>query len=214
MPEAAIIETFPVGPLQCNCVIVGDERTKTAVVIDPGDEVDRIVEVLDALGLRVASIVATHGHIDHVGGFERLHRATGAPTSLHEADVPLYEELRMQAQWLGVPPPLQGTIHALLDERKGISFGDVTLDVRHTPGHSPGSVSLILPRAVPVVFSGDTLFAGSVGRTDLWGGSYEALMRSIKSALLTLPDDAIVIPGHGPATTIGAERASNPFLQG
>ena len=214
MPERTTIETFPVGALQCNCVIVGDERTGTAVVIDPGDEVERIVAALERRGLRPVAIVATHGHIDHVGGFEALRRATGAPTRLHEADLPLYQELRAQAQWLGVPAPLQGRIDAVLDERSGIAFGDVQIDVRHTPGHSPGSVSLVVPNDTPVLFSGDTLFAGSIGRTDLWGGSFEQIIHSIRAKLLTLPDYTIVIPGHGPQTTVGEERASNPFLQG
>lgn len=214
MPSEPIIETFPVGPLLCNCVILGDERTRTAIAIDPGDEIERVVAALKRHGLRLVGIIATHGHIDHVGGFETLKRITGAPTRLHEADVPLYEQLAMQAQWLGIAPPLAGSIDHGLDEQNGLSFGDVQIDVRHTPGHSPGSVSLVLPQATPIVFSGDTLFAGSVGRTDLWGGSFDALLHSIRTKLLTMPDDTIVIPGHGPATTIGQERASNPFLQG
>ena len=206
-----ILERFAVGPLQCNCVILGDEATKRAIVIDPGDEVARIGDVLAAHGLTVAAIVATHGHIDHVGGFADLKAMTGAGVRLHEADVPLYESLPLQAEWLGVAPPAMTVIDGSLDDR-GLDAGSVHLDVRHTPGHSPGSVSLILPLPVPVVFSGDTLFAGSVGRTDLWGGSFDDLMRSIRTRLLDLPDDAIVVPGHGPQTTIGAERRTNPFL--
>jgi hydroxyacylglutathione hydrolase len=212
MQEKAIIETFPVGALQCNCIIIGDVKTMTAVVIDPGDEIDRVTAALDRRGLTVAFIVATHGHIDHVGGFAELKTLTGAKTLLHEADVPLYENLAEQAQWLGVAPPSLIAIDDGLDETAGLSLGAIKLDVRHTPGHSPGSVSLVLPDKTPMLFSGDTLFAGSIGRTDLWGGSFEEIIASIRSKLLTMPDDTIVVPGHGPRTTIGAERRTNPFL--
>jgi hydroxyacylglutathione hydrolase len=214
MRGKAIIETFPVGALQCNCIILGDERSKTAIVIDPGDDVDRVTAALDRLGLTVRAIIATHGHIDHVGGFAELKRITGAKTYLHDADVPLYENLAMQAEWLGVAPPSMTTLDGGLDDATGLAFGAHTLDVRHTPGHSPGSVSLIFPDDTPVLFSGDTLFAGSIGRTDLWGGSFETIIASIRAKLLTLPDETVVIPGHGPKTTIGVERKSNPFLIG
>lgn len=214
MPGKAIVETFPVGPLQCNCTILGDERTRTAVVIDPGDEVEHITAVLDRLGLTVAAIVATHGHIDHVGGFADLKRMTGARVLLHEADVPLYEILAEQAGWLGIAPPAMTRLDGGLDEAAGLSIGGLKIDVRHTPGHSPGSVSLVLPDRTPILFSGDTLFAGSIGRTDLWGGSFEEIIASIRTKLLTMPDDTIVIPGHGATTTIGAERRTNPFLVG
>ena len=214
MPGRLIIETFPVGALQCNCVIVGDEQTKTAVVIDPGDEIDRVTAALSRLGLTVTAIVATHGHIDHVGGFADLKAVSGAKTLLHEADVPLYENMALQAQWLGVRAPAAEPLDGALDETAGLSVGGCKFDVRHTPGHSPGSVSLVLPEKTPIVLSGDTLFAGSIGRTDLWGGSYEEILSSIRTKLLTMPDETIVIPGHGPRTTIGAERRSNPFLLG
>jgi len=207
-----ILESFPVGPLQCNCVILADENAKTAVVIDPGDEVDRIVSVLERHGLTVTAIVATHGHIDHVGGFAELKRLSGAKALLHEADAPLYESLALQAQWLGVAPPDSTSLDGSLSESSGLAFGSHKLDVRHTPGHSPGSVCLVLPETVPILFSGDTLFAGSIGRTDLWGGSFDQIIASIRSKLLTMPDETVVIPGHGPRTTIGAERRTNPFL--
>jgi glyoxylase-like metal-dependent hydrolase (beta-lactamase superfamily II) len=207
-----ILESFPVGALQCNCVIIGDETTKDAIVIDPGDESERISAVLDRHGLRVRTILATHGHIDHVGGFAELKRLTGGATLLHDADVPLYEALAEQARWLGTPPPEIVHLDGALDDRAGVNAGGIHLDVLHTPGHSPGSVSLVLPADVPLVLSGDTLFAGSIGRTDLWGGSFPAIMTSIRSKLLTLPDETVVICGHGPRTTIGAERRSNPFL--
>jgi len=213
MPAKLVIETFPVGPLQCNCVIIGDDVTKTAVVVDPGDEIERVTDVLDRRGFKVAAIIATHAHIDHVGGFGDLKRLTGAKALLHEADAPLYDELAMQAQWLGIEPPAMTKLDGTLDEKAGLSLGAVTFDVLHTPGHSPGSVSFVLPESTPIVLSGDTLFAGSIGRTDLWGGSFDEIIASIKSKLLTLPDETIVIPGHGPRTTIGTERKTNPFLQ-
>jgi len=208
-----VVETLVVGALQCNCVIVGDTRSKLAVVVDPGDEVERIREVLDRLGMRIAAIVATHGHIDHVGGIAQLKASSGAPALIHEADVPLYENLALQAQWLGVDPPSM-TVLAKLDESHGVAFGSSKLDVLHTPGHSPGSVSFVLPDGAPLILSGDTLFARGIGRTDLWGGSYETIINSINAKLLTFPDDTIVIPGHGPKTTVGEERRENPFLTG
>lgn len=208
-----IVEQFAVGPLQCNCVVLADDLTKRAIVIDPGDEVDRIYAVLHERGLQLAGIVATHAHIDHVGALAQLKERTGAPTMLHEADVPLYEQLALQASWLGIPVPPTTTIDRLVLDGDELAFGKHALRVVHTPGHSPGSISLVLDQQQPTVFSGDTLFAGSVGRTDLWGGSFESLLRSITRRLLTLPDDAVVIPGHGPRTTVGAERESNPFLQ-
>jgi glyoxylase-like metal-dependent hydrolase (beta-lactamase superfamily II) len=207
-----IVESFPVGALQCNCVILGEEKSKTAVVIDPGDDVGRISAVLDELGLKVVAIVATHGHIDHVGGFAELKTLTGAKALLHEADAPLYEQLALQADWLGVAPPPMTTLDGHLNELTGLSFGAKKLDVYHTPGHSPGSVSFVLPESVPLLLSGDTLFAGNIGRTDLWGGSFDQIIHSIRSKLLALPDDTVVIPGHGPRTTVGAERRTNPFL--
>lgn len=207
-----IIETLPVGALQCNCVIIGDEQTRQAIVIDPGDEVERISELLDKHNLSVKTIVATHGHIDHVGGIAKLKELTGAQAMLHEGDVPMYENLAIQAQWLGVAPPPTTMIDAHLKDAQALDFGKQKIEVRHTPGHSPGSVSFVVPHDVPIVFAGDTLFAGSIGRTDLWGGSFEQILRSIRDELLVLPDASVVLPGHGPRTTIGVERQSNPFL--
>jgi hydroxyacylglutathione hydrolase len=207
-----ILESVPVGMLMCNCVIVGDEATKRAIVIDPGDEVEKITALLDKHGLTVAAIVATHGHIDHVGGIAALKALTGAPAMLHEADAPMYENLALQAQWLGVPTPATTQIDTYLVDRQQLEFGKQKLEVRHTPGHSPGSVSLVVPHDVPTIFAGDTLFAGSIGRTDLWGGSFDEIIRSIRGTLLHMPDESVVLPGHGPRTTIGTERATNPFL--
>ena len=212
MPAQLFIETFPVGLLQCNCVVIGDEVSKTAIVVDPGDEIELVTEVLERRGLTVSAIVATHAHIDHVGGFAGLKDITGAEVMLHEGDVPLYESLAFQAQWLGVAPPSMTQIDGTLDEASRLAVGAAGIEIRHTPGHSPGSISLVLPEKTPIVLAGDTLFAGNIGRTDLWGGDYDQIISSIKSKLLSLPDETIVIPGHGPRTTIGAERKSNPFL--
>ncbi|PYV17931.1 MAG: MBL fold metallo-hydrolase [Acidobacteria bacterium] len=193
-----IHEIIPVGMLACNCSILGNEETGEAVVIDPGDDVERVKEILDRHRLKPVLIVATHAHIDHVGGIEKLKRATGAPVLMHAADLPLYENLAAQAAWLGVEPPKSVEVDQFLN----------------TPGHSPGSVSLYLPGERARIFSGDTLFQGSIGRVDLWGGSFEKIMDSVRETLLRFPDETPVFPGHGPATTIGAERLSNPFLKG
>ncbi len=208
-----IIEHIPVGLLACNCVVLGDEKTKRAIVIDPGDEIDKIEALLAKHNLTVSAILATHAHIDHVGGLALLRGRTGAPALIHEADIELYNALAIQAQWLGVPAPPVGTIDRRLIDGGSIDFGSLKVDVLHTPGHTPGSVSLVLPQDRPVVFSGDTLFAGSIGRTDLWGGSLDDIMRSIRDTLMALPDEALVVPGHGPETSIGAERRSNPFIR-
>jgi len=208
-----IHEIFPVGMLACNCSIVGDEATGEAVVIDPGDEVERVQEILAQRRLRAKYIVATHAHIDHVGGIEKLKRATGAAVLMHEADLPLYQNLAMQAAWLGVVPPGLIDVDQFLREGHTLRWGSLTLEVLHTPGHSPGSLSLRLLGDQPRIFSGDTLFQGSIGRTDLWGGSFDQILRSIQNTLLRFPDATSVFPGHGPSTTIGQEREYNPFLQ-
>jgi hydroxyacylglutathione hydrolase len=208
-----IHEVIPVGWLQCNCSIVGDEASGEAVVIDPGDEIEHIQEVLRRHNLRVRYIIATHAHIDHVGGIEQLQKATGAAVGLHAADLPLYRNLAAQAAWLGVKPPGTVEIDQILKGGDRLRAGPLSLEVFHTPGHSPGSLSLYLEGEQPRIFSGDTLFQGSVGRTDLWGGSYEQLLRSIAGTLFLFPDETPVFPGHGPATTIGRERGSNPFLR-
>jgi glyoxylase-like metal-dependent hydrolase (beta-lactamase superfamily II) len=208
-----IHEILPVGMLACNCSIVGDEQTGEAVVIDPGDEVGRVQEVLAQHKLRTKYIIATHAHIDHVGGFEELKRATGAPVLMHAGDLPLYQNLAMQAAWLGVLPPGVVSVDQFLNEGDTLRIGSYVLEVLHTPGHSPGSLSLHLPGQQQKIFSGDTLFQGSIGRTDLWGGSYEQILRSIHDRLLIFPDETPVFPGHGLPTTIGEERETNPFLR-
>jgi len=210
--SSLIIEHLPVGLLQCNCIILGDPRTGKALVVDPGDEVEKIAAVLERRRLTVAAIAVTHAHIDHVGGLAGLRQLSGAPTMMHEADVPLYAELATQAQFLGVPAPPAATVDRYLADGDRIDFGAAAAMVEHTPGHTPGSVSFIIGSDAPLVLSGDTLFAGGIGRTDLWGGSFDDIIRSIKTRLLALPDDAPVVPGHGPPTTIGFERQTNPFL--
>jgi len=209
-----IHEILPVGMLACNCSVVGDESTGEAVVIDPGDESDRVLEVLAKHNLRPKYIVATHAHIDHVGGFEQLKRATGAAVLMHAADLPLYENVAVQAEWLGLRPPGLVKVDQFLKEGDALRFGAYSLEVLHTPGHSPGSLSLHLVCPQAKIFSGDTLFQQSIGRTDLWGGSYEQILKSIHSRLLIFPDEMPVFPGHGLSTTIGDERESNPFLKG
>jgi hydroxyacylglutathione hydrolase len=219
--ERFIHLTVPVGMLQCNCSIVGDPVTREALVVDPGDELDRILELLSRHKLTVKAIVSTHAHIDHVGGLSKLHQQTGAPVMMHRDDIPLYQAMDIQAAFLGVAPPEVGDIDQTLDDGEVLRWGSLAAHVMHTPGHSPGSVSLYLPpdvgkiaAAAPQLFAGDTLFAGSIGRTDLWGGSMKQILDSLRSKLLQLPDDTVVHPGHGPRTTIGEERGSNPFLTG
>lgn len=222
MPQNLIHEVIPVGLLQCNCSILGDPETGEAIVVDPGDEVDRILEILRRHKLKVRAIVSTHTHIDHVGGLAALHRATHAPVLIHDADLGLYRTLDMQAQWLGVPTPETVQIRDFVKEGDTLRWGGFLARVLHTPGHTPGSISLVVEsvgapdpgHAAPRrLIAGDTLFQGSIGRTDLPGGSYPQIIRSIHEKLLILPDELLVIPGHGDATTIGDEREHNPFLR-
>jgi hydroxyacylglutathione hydrolase len=268
--ESLIHITIPVGMLQCNCSIIGDPLTREALVVDPGDEITRILELLGRRRLTVKAIVSTHAHIDHVGGLSKLHQYTGAPVLMHRDDLPLYQAMEMQASFLGVLPPDLTEVDQLLKEGDILRWGSLEAQVIHTPGHTPGSVSLYLPHdagkvsltdkdaksesrasadrgngapsagvsdgsgesdsrsqkgfsemadagkpevRVPQLLAGDTLFAGSIGRTDLWGGSLEEIMDSLRGKLMQLPDATIVHPGHGPMTTIGRERETNPFLQ-
>ena len=238
MTEGLIHEVIPVGLLQCNCSILGDPQTREAIVVDPGDDVDRILAILHRHRLKVLAIVSTHTHIDHVGGLAALHRATGAPVLIHEADLALYKTLDMQAQWLGVPTPELVRIKDFVKEGDTLRWGGYHAQVLHTPGHTEGSISLVVgaggqsvgyaertpahtAKQSPVasdavaarLLAGDTLFQRSIGRTDLPGGSYPKILKSIREKLLTLPDDLVVYPGHGETTTIGLEREFNPFLQ-
>lgn len=208
-----IHEILPVGMLQCNCSVFGDETTKDAIVIDPGDNIPEIQAILQRHGLKVKAIIITHAHIDHIGGAEKLKVATGAPVYMNSNDQPLYDQMEMQAGWLGVETPQQTKIDVSPRDADEITLGDTGFQVLLTPGHTQGSMSLWIPAEGKVV-AGDTLFRDSIGRTDLPGGDTRAILRSIGDKLLTLPDAAVVIPGHGPNTTIGRERAHNPFLQG
>jgi glyoxylase-like metal-dependent hydrolase (beta-lactamase superfamily II) len=265
--------TIPVGMLQCNCTIIADPVSREALVVDPGDEVTRILDLLGRHKLTVKAIVSTHAHIDHVGGLAKLRQYTGAPVLMHRDDLPLYHAMDIQAGFLGVPTPELTNVDQLLKEGDTLYWGGFQASVVHTPGHTPGSVCLYLPKnivskkhtsrgvaaaranatgstaagtnaggsspagsntagtnanaaheptvelapngtlAVPQLFAGDTLFAGSIGRTDLWGGSLEQIMDSLRGKLMELPDDTRVYPGHGVATTIAQERHNNPFLQ-
>lgn len=208
------VETLPVGPLGCNCSILADIEAKRAIVVDPGGDLDVIRGRLGALGVGVDAIVHTHTHVDHVGCTAELQRATGATASIHEADRFLYDLLPLQAELIGTPVPVSADMDGALVEGQSLRAGSIELQILHTPGHTPGSCSFVaVDRGNTHVFAGDTLFRGSIGRTDLWGGDQALILRSIRGRLLTLPDDALVVTGHGPSTTIGHERARNPFLQ-
>lgn len=207
-----ILETFPVGPLQCNCTILGDETTHEAMVIDPGDNITQILARLAKHKLTLKQIVVTHGHIDHVGGAVQLKKATGAPVLLNQNDLPLLKMMDMQAGWLGIAPPEVAPPDVSAEEGMMTGIAGHAAQVLHTPGHTQGSICLYLAPE-HLLIAGDTLFAGSIGRTDLPGGDGRQILRSIHDRLLPLPDATRVIPGHGPETTIGQERRSNPFLQ-
>lgn len=244
MAVKLIHEVIPVGMLQCNCMVLGDPTTHEAIVVDPGDEIERITAVLREHKLKVRAIVSTHTHIDHVGGLAGLQRITGAPVLIHEEDLDLYRHLDLQAQWLGVRTPPMTEIDEFLKEGDALHWGSFAARVLHTPGHTPGSISLVVEHQAadpsaegsahvslqesagpvggqagpnspeqPRVLAGDTLFERSIGRTDLWGGSQPQILKSIREKLLVLPDEMVVYPGHGPQTTIGAEREHNPFLR-
>ena len=206
-----IHEILPVGPLRCNCSVIADESTREAMVIDPGDNIEEILSILGKHALSVKQIVITHAHIDHVGGAMKLKKAVGAPILLNQNDSALLKMLDVQAAWVGMATP--GPVH--IDQNVGngdkVTAGSLSADVLHTPGHTEGSICLYFAPEKKLI-AGDTLFAGSIGRTDLPGGSYKKIIESLHERVLALPDDTVVVPGHGELTTIGQERDSNPFL--
>jgi hydroxyacylglutathione hydrolase len=206
-----IHEIIPVGPLQCNCSILGDLKTHEAIVVDPGDDIDQILSVVRKHGLQVKQIVITHAHIDHVGGAMKLKGQTGAAILMNQNDHELLQMLDMQAAWLGMAPPGTVDVDASIGDADRVTAGNLQGQVIHTPGHTQGSVCVLFA-AEKTLIAGDTLFAGGIGRTDLPGGSYQKIISSLRDRLLQLPDDTIVVPGHGQLTTIGDERETNPFL--
>jgi len=207
-----IHEVLVVGPLQCNCSILGDETSREALVVDPGDDISRIVATLARHQLTLKQIVVTHAHIDHIAGAQQLKRLTGAPILYNQLDLPLVKMMDLQAGWLGIATPEVAPPDANLADNQTVSIAGLSATVLHTPGHTQGSSCLYLPNQ-KLLIAGDTLFAGSVGRTDLPGGNTKQLIQSVNDRLLTLPDETKVLPGHGPATSIGEERENNPFLQ-
>src|SRR5437763_8553978 len=206
-----IHEIFPVGPLQCNCSVIGDEQSREAMVIDPGDEIERVLEAVRKHGLKVTLIVVTHAHIDHIGGAAKLKAATGAPVVMNQSDSALLKRLAVQALWIGMRAPGRQKIDSSAGDGDKLRAGNLEASVIHTPGHTEGSVCLYF-EAEKKLIAGDTLFAGSIGRTDLPGGSMQKIMRSLHDTVMALPDETVVVPGHGELTTIGDERESNPFL--
>ena len=206
-----IHEILPVGPLQCNCSVIGDEATREAMVIDPGDDIEDVLAVVTKHNLQVKQIVITHAHIDHVGGAMKLRAATGAPILLNENDYFLLKMLPVQAVWVGMASPGKVEIDRSITDGDSVVAGQHIGQVLHTPGHTEGSICLHFA-AERTLLAGDTLFNGSIGRTDLPGGNMKKIMRSLHDTVLALPDDTIVIPGHGAFTTISGERETNPFL--
>jgi glyoxylase-like metal-dependent hydrolase (beta-lactamase superfamily II) len=206
-----IFETIKVGPIETNCFILGCEETQEGVVVDPGGDVGKILAVVKRHGLKVKYVINTHGHFDHVGGNRPLMEATGAELLIHRSDVPMLGRAVDVAKTFGLETENSPEPHRLLEDGMAIGFGRHTMQVLHTPGHTPGGCSLYLA-AQGMVITGDTLFADGVGRTDFPGSSHEALVKGIQTKLFTLPDDTRAYPGHGPATTIGHEKRHNPYV--
>ena len=205
-----IIKTLTVGPIMANCFILGCENTKSAVVIDPGDEADKILMALAESQLTVKYIINTHGHFDHVGANKKMKEVTGAEILIHAADADMLEQISMASQAFGMSVENSPPADRMIGEGDQITFGDITLNVIHTPGHSPGGIALSTDG---IVFVGDSLFYGSIGRTDFPGGDYNTLISSIKNKLFPLGDEVVVYTGHGPETSIGQEKRMNPFLK-
>ena len=206
------IEIFPVGPFQMNCYLAYDEASKKGVILDPGDEVPTLLKRIRQLQLDLSHILLTHGHIDHVAFAEDMHKELGVPMLLHRQDWEMAKNAPRQAMMFGLPPGPVPQIDGELAVAKEFAAGPFVFEIRHTPGHSPGSVTLI-SHANKLAFVGDVVFQGSIGRTDLPGGNHQQLIDTIGREILTLPDDYQLYPGHGPATNVAAERRSNPFLQ-
>lgn len=213
------LKTFPVGPFQCNCSIIADPSSGEAIVIDPGDEAERILTEISSLGFGVKYLIHTHAHIDHILGTRAVHEKTGAPICLHKDDQFLYDNIKMQGGFLGMTVDQEVLpVTKYIEHQDEIAFSKWHLKILHTPGHTPGSVCFSLKGVnlgglkQNLLFSGDTLFYGSIGRTDLWGGDFNQILSSIKDKLLTLDEDTIVIPGHGQKTSIAREGQKNPFL--
>jgi len=213
-----ILKKQTVGPFQMNCYILGCEETREGVIIDPGDEVDLLLKIIEEEGIRLRAILNTHAHIDHVSGVEEIKRRKGIPFYLHKGDLFWLDHLKEKAEMFGLPVPLKPQVDHYLEEGNQFSFGKHSLKVLHTPGHTPGAVTFVMDRGqtgmpVPRAFVGDCLFAGSIGRTDFPGGSYPELIQTIKTKILPLGDDTVIHSGHGPDTTVLQERLYNPFLQ-
>lgn len=210
-----IVKTFPVGAFQCNCTILGDPETGEAIVVDPGDEADKILKVLSDHQLKIKYLLHTHAHLDHIGATRKVKEKNGGKIGLHKDDLFLYENMKMQGQFLGLsvkddPLPID---HYLVQGDVIEWGGKNRLEVLHTPGHTPGSICFHQQTENQnLLFAGDTLFMGSIGRTDLWGGDHEQILSSINTKLLSLPETTSVVCGHGPNTSIGREKKLNPFL--
>ena len=207
-----LVETLAVGGFQCNCAILGCPEEKKAVVVDPGGDPEKILEIVRHYDLEVLALVHTHAHLDHIAATRDIKEATGASIWLHPGDDWLYENFAMQAMMFGWKVRDVLPVDASLQDGKAIVFGKQQLDVIHTPGHTPGSVCFHHPKDA-LLLAGDTLFREGIGRTDLWGGSYPQIERSIREKLYALPDDTRVVCGHGPDTRIGEEKSENPFVR-
>jgi hydroxyacylglutathione hydrolase len=207
-----IHEVLQVGPLACNCSVFGDEQSREAMVVDPGDDIGDVLAIVKKHELTVKSIVITHAHIDHIGGAAKLKALTGAPVYMNANDNVLYDHLDVQAGWIGVPTPEKAEIDSEARDGDTLHVGTTDFHVMHTPGHTQGSLCVLIP-SMDMLVAGDTLFRESIGRTDLPGGDGQQILRSIHQKLLVLPDETVVVPGHGERTTIGHEKARNPFLQ-
>jgi glyoxylase-like metal-dependent hydrolase (beta-lactamase superfamily II) len=214
------IKTFPVGTFQCNCTILADPVSGTAIIVDPGDNAEKIISEVQKTGCTVKYLIHTHAHLDHIGATKATKDKLGGAICLHKADQFLYDNMAMQGEFLGMQldPEVRAVDH-YINQGDELESGALKAQVIHTPGHTPGSLCFLFnglklseDKTVNLLFSGDTLFAGSIGRTDLWGGDYDQIIASIKERLLILPGETLVVAGHGSTTTIGREKVSNPFV--